>query len=472
MKKVIFMAICAIVLVACVSTNSQKHSSQTDISEVIALPDSVERVNDTNLYIVRENDKYGVKNDTGLVIVPSIYDDVFFAAPFFIVSKDNLEGVVTQQGQKILEPQYSGVIVCQKLLCVSNNGAMAAYTHQGKQLTDFAYYSFDECAKVFVAIGDDGKHVFNYNGKKILPVAAKAVDVYEDFVYHQDSVECEPKYKESMIFYQTHQDKWGMISLEGRPSVEPEYDELFRYGQYYLGRKFQKYHALDLNADVVTDSYDDVEPLDNGFIVENDGYFGFVSPDNKVLLDIKYQQIMALSSGQLWVKKDFKQVGLYDQDGNEIFPPIYDEIWEHDIDDTSLCVQYKGKIGVWDDNMFIIPIRYDDIHLFRHGDKKYWSVVRNGKHGLLRENSRIMLSVSFSSISYCENNDNKQEIDFIVSIDDEFQRYTINGKYIEDIKDDVYFMIDAGPLYTWESVKNDSLLYDNAYLYEVKFSSK
>ena len=472
MKKVIFMAICAIVLVACVSTNSQKPTAQTDLSEVVSLPDSVSRIDDTNLYIVRENEQYGVKNDTGLVVIPSIYDAVSFTSPFFVVVKDNLEGIINQQGQIIVEPQYSGVIVCQKLLCVSDNGAMAAYNHQGKRLTDFAYYTFEECAKVFVAEGDDGKHVFSYGGKKILPIAAKAVDVYEDFTYPQDGMNGEPQYKESMIFYQNHQDKWGMISLEGRPSVEAEYDELFCYGQYYLGRKFQKYHALNFNAEPVTDFYDDVEPLDNGFIVEKDGYYGFLSPDNKLLLDIKYQQIMALSTNQLWVKQGFKQVGLYSQSGKEILPPIYDEIWEDDIEGTSLHVQYKGKLGVWDDNMFIIPILYDDIYLFRHGNKKYWSVVRDGKHGLLRENSRTMFSAKYTSISYCTNRDNAQEIDFVVSIEDTFQRYTSNGKYIEDIKGDVYFKIDARSVYSWDYVKDNRVLYDGAYLYEVKFSGK
>jgi len=472
MKKVMFMAICAIVLVACVSTNSQKTPYQDDLSEVISLPDSVSRIGDTNLYIVCEKGQYGVKNDTGLVVVPSIYDAVSYVPPFFVVNRDNLEGVIDMQGQVIVEPQYSGVIVCQKLLCVSDNGPMAAYTHQGKRLTDFAYYTFEECAKVFVAEGDDGKHVFSYSGKKILPTVAKSVDVYEDYIYPQNDTEGEPRYKESMIFYQNYHDKWGMISLEGRPSVEAEYDELFRYGEYYLGRKFQKYQALDLNADVVTDFYNDVEPTGNGFIVENDGYYGFLSLDNKVLLDIKYQQIMVLSNNLLWVKKDVKQVGLYEQSGKEILPPIYDEIWEDDIYGTSLHVEYKGKLGVWDDNMFIIPLLFDDIYLFRYGSKKYWSVVKDGKHGLLRENSRTIFSPKYSSISYCTHKDNKQEIDFVVSVGDKFQRYSSYGKYIENIKDDVYFKVDADSVYPWEQIRQDSLLYNNAYLYEVRFSDK
>ncbi|MBO5645128.1 MAG: WG repeat-containing protein, partial [Lentisphaeria bacterium] len=130
----------------------------------------------------------------------------------------------------------------------------------------------------------------------------------------------------------------------------------------------------------------------------------------------------------------YQYAAQHNQSGKEILPPVYDEIWEDDIEGTSLHVQYKGKIGVWDNNMFVIPLLYDDIYLFRYGSKKYWSVVKDGKHGLLRENSRTMFSAKYSSISYCKNRDNNQEIDFVVSLGDKFQRYTGNGKYIEDIQ--------------------------------------
>ncbi|MBE6454323.1 MAG: hypothetical protein E7017_05525 [Alphaproteobacteria bacterium] len=469
MKKVILLAICLVALIACGSICSKHPSSDHILS---AIPDSILRVDDTNLYIVRENNHWGVKNDTGLVIIPVINDEVVFMPPFLLAYKDGLAGLFTQSGQKIIEQQYSDISVCDSLICVvDDNGLKAAYNYHGRRLTDFAYHSFREYAKVFVAHNDDGKQVFTYHGKPMLSSLAKDIEIHEDFLY-SDNLLDEPKYMETSVFYQTYTDKWGMISLEGRPSIAPTYDRLFPYGEYYLGCKFHKYQALDLNADIVTDFYDDIEPVVGGFIIQNDGYYGYLSKDNKLLLDIKYPLIMSLSNNMLWVQKDVMQIGVYSETGEEILPPIYEEIWEQDVDGSHIYVRYHGKVGVWDDNMFIIPIKYDDIYQFRHKHKVYWSVVKDNKHGLLRENSRTMFPLEYSSISYCVNQYNRQEIDFIVSIGDEFKRYSLDGKYIENVSKNTYFNIDAGPLVPWEEVKSASLLDNNAYIYEVCFSSK
>ena len=150
-------------------------------------------------------------------------------------------------------------------------------------------------------------------------------DIHEEFFYPDDILE-EPKYKETMVFYQKN-DKWGMISIEGHTSIAPVYDNLYLHGEYYIAYKAQKGHALDMNGEVVTSSYDDIDVVEGGFIVANGGKYGYISKNNKILIEPKYYLIDAIDDDKLIVITDDSKYGLYNQNGKKLLPEIYEYIW-------------------------------------------------------------------------------------------------------------------------------------------------
>ncbi len=425
MKKMLLIAICMIVLFACKSTGSDRNVVNTP--QVVFSSDSLQIIEGAN------------------------------GVPY----------IVNINGDTIIPPQYKDLDICGQIIDVTNaDGMSAAFDHQGKRLTDFAFDYFKEFTKVFVAYKGEDKYVFDYSGKSILPTPAKDLDVQEEFTYPNDFLG-EPQYKETLVFYKT--EYWGMVAVEGHTRIANVYDNLFSHGEYYLGYKSQKYHALDKNGDVATAYYDDIEPVEGGFIVGNNGNYGYISKNNKILLDMKYWLINNIDDNKLIVYETPTKCGLYSQTGKKLLPTIYEYLWEADFENDYLYAKINGKIGIWSNNHFIIRPEYDDIYFLRTIDRNYWSVVKNGKHGLLYEDGRTLLPIKYTSISRHFQQKHGQKFDFVVGINDRFQIHSIDGK-LKDTRKTAFFDIDDGELVSWQEVKSDSLFYDNAYVYDVHFS--
>lgn len=282
----------------------------------------VETITEFSYFKIYENEKYGVIDRKGNILVEPQYDVLAIPNPskaVFIGSfnYDSQKGeyqteVINEKNEKILT-KYNGV----KPLMFKD--ALAEVPYEKSVLT----------------YQENGKYgILDLEGNKITNAI---YDEVESLLY-----------KEGCLLVKQN-DKYGVINSKGKKMVEIEYDSIIADGYYQDETKYQK----------------------AGFIVgkkKEEGYrYGYIDANGKQLLEEEYNEIdriteitkdneiylLALKNGQAGVYKNKKQ----------IIKTSYEEI-EYRKQNELFLVQKNGKQGVIDkDGNEILKVEYDYILL-------------------------------------------------------------------------------------------------------------
>ena len=344
----------------------------------------IEEVTNFSYFKLYENNKYGVIDKKGNVLVKPQYDVIEIPNPSKAVfigynNEDNTKtDVLNDKGQKILT-QYSGVdsiIFKDTLAEIPYEKSVLKYMENGKY------------------------GIIDYKGNRI---TSAIYDEIESLLY-----------KEGCLIVKKD-NKYGVINIKGKQMTDIEYDLInadgfysektkYKEAGFIVGKKQEdgyKYGYIDSNGNKVLDNlYNEINritEIDNELwiIASKNGQAGVYKNKDQILKNT-YEQIEYDQTSELFIIKRGGKYGVANKEGKEILKTEYDSIRieEEIIAEKDSIIHYFDRLGnskTNDKKEKSIPTN----------NKEYFITVNESeKYGIKNEAGNIILPNENSYIEY------------------------------------------------------------------------
>lgn len=287
-----------------------------------------------NVLKFRENDKYGLIDYSGNIIIEAKYDEITgleYKPGELRVKIQNKYGVINPLGKEIVKPEYeyiegdkyykkeantSGYIVGIK----AEDGYKYGYlTENGKQILDIKYNNVE---RVLDIKSEDVYLIAYDNGKGAIIKGKKEITDYE---YAKiEKVEAED------LFWIEKAEKYGLLDSNGKAILNPEYEDVYVEGINIFAKKDEEDYIFDLKGnklDGIDYSKKYKTANENYFItVNNEGLYGIVDNDNNKLIDNNYVYLEYAFEDFFIVSNIDGKTGVINKDNNIVIEIKYDII--------------------------------------------------------------------------------------------------------------------------------------------------
>lgn len=418
-------------------------------------------------------------------------------------------GVITTSGRFLIEPKYESINYDDNSNCFITSilGKSPCETIKNKVSVDGFFLITDNTSKTYkvsVKIADwcgcfskegfatiikDGNvgHINKFNQlisfhKGVGIVVSDKYDFACDFKYGYASVLINGKY--------------GIINIEQQLVIPSEYDYIEALSEEsFMFRVDDKWGVLDVNQNIIVEAiYTEIVRETDLFIKvqipfqrENPSEmcYGILNKDGVEIIPCHYKVITKLEKENriLFIVEIGRKQGVYDENGIQIIPEIYDNIV---LNDKILSCQVFGNKGLGYsfgekkieiennysllgeqiinlDNQFTIiaPAEYDLAYYLGMGVIR---VMKNGKWGLINTSNAIVVPPQYTFIRYF----NKSFIEVVNGFDDNGDQLFYYYGIDEFIENEKVGLIDTlGELVL--PVDYDYIdLWDNGYIYVQK----
>ena len=343
---------------------------------------------------------------------------------YFLFVQNNKYGVIDRDGQVVVEPNFDiieipnpskDVFICKNNYDVNKKEYSVQVFDKNKNQILYQYYIVE--AIELNSVDDNGfyeKNVLKYksnglyglidfSGKKLTKAEYESIEGFE--------------FNEGLMLVKKS-GKYGIINMNGAVVVKPKYDEIYS-DKYY-----------DENVGYKNSGYIVGLKTDNGM------RYGYIDAERKMLLKNEYNDIYRIEekkdSTYLIAFKDGK-AGIYNKKKN-ILKHEYEDI-EYNAQNDLLMIQKASKQGVAKfDGSIIIPIEYDNI-LFAGS---YINAKKDDTVDIYDKNGNKEQSEQYTS----KQDFNNGKYSIISTVDDEFKIIVESGKVIEDDYSYVQYLFD------------------------------
>ena len=397
---------------------------------------TIEQISEVNYFLLMQNNKYGVINKNGDIVVDPIYDVVEIpnaSKPVFICkgNYDQNSGeyniqVFNDKKEPILYQYYTVEAI--KLNNVESNG---------------------NYEKSVLKYKSDNKYgLIDFSGNKIT-----------DAIY--DSIEGF-NYREGILLVKKS-DKYGIINIKGASIIKPKYDEILcdeyyttdsKYDKsgYIVGTKTDKgmrYGYIDgiKRKQILKNEYNDIYRItdkidDNNIylVAFKDGKAG-VYQNKKKIINNEYEDILYNANNDLLTLQKTSKQGVSKFDGTTIIPIEYDNIFFageyinaqkgdkidiYNFDGTKENSEYISRKSVADKKYEIVSTSDDKYKIINNENNKviddnyqyvqylfknYFSVTKDNKYGIIDSDGNTILDFKYNIVRLLENSNVIQVID-------------------------------------------------------------
>lgn len=397
---------------------------------------TIEQISEVNYFLLMQNNKYGVINKNGDIVVDPVYDVVEIpnaSKPVFICkgNYDQNSGeyniqVFNDKKEPILYQYYTVEAI--KLNNVESNG---------------------NYEKSVLKYKSDNKYgLIDFSGNKIT-----------DAIY--DSIEGF-NYREGILLVKKS-DKYGIINIKGASIIKPKYDEILcdeyyttdsKYDKsgYIVGTKTDKgmrYGYIDgiKRKQILKNEYNDIYRItdkidDNNIylVAFKDGKAG-VYQNKKKIINNEYEDILYDANNDLLTLQKTSKQGVSKFDGTTIIPIEYDNIFFageyinaqkgdkidiYNFDGTKENSEYISRKSVADKKYEIVSTSDDKYKIINNENNKviddnyqyvqylfknYFSVTKDNKYGIIDSDGNTILDFKYNIVRLLENSNVIQIID-------------------------------------------------------------
>ena len=307
-------------------------------------PKKAQGKNVSNSYIaVYTNDKWGVINSKGEIVVDAKYDNMV-----------------------LIPDSTKGIFICQENVDLEN-GTYSSYAIDEKQNKLFDKYDKVE--------------------------ALQNVDKNGAVFY------------ESNVLKVQKDGKYGLINFSGKELTEIEYTSITpmkNVSKSFITEKDGKKGLVDNAGSIIIDNvYKEIMPLtdkyEDGYIVkdENDKY-GLINYSKKQVLECKYSQIMNIYGSNMYVVKEADDIKLVTDEGETKLTNAFKEVIS--IDNSNLIVKENGKYGVISSSgETVINKEYEDLKYAFDGN---YIAKKEGKYGIINTLGNTLVDFNYNNIIY------------------------------------------------------------------------
>ena len=310
-------------------------------------PTTTEKLFATGYYTIYENEKWGVIDTKGNIIIQPTYDEM-------ILIPDNLKAI---------------------FICMENiDYANGTYTSKVlNEKNEQVYTTYDNIEAIY---NNDSNNNLWY---------------------------------ESVLKVQKN-GKYGLISLDGKELLECSQDEIeaiLETKNVFVTTKDGKKGLVDNTGKVIIENeYAEVKSLtmqyQNGFIVKNaQGKYGVINYDKSVALETNYDDIASVYGNNMYVVKQSNKWKIVNSAGEVFLENKFTEV--KSINSENVIIKVNGKYGVTNINgQEKIGQIYDEL---TYAFSDYYIAKKDGKYGMIDINSEEKLEFNYSYIKYLSDAD-------------------------------------------------------------------
>lgn len=391
----------------------------------------ITKVVQINYHVINENNKYGVIDRDGNVVVEAKYDVVQIPNPskdIFIClydynseEKDYSSDVFNSKGEKLYqeyenvqaiptETTYDGIPFEKTVLKFKKDGKYGLINLDGKQVLKPEYESITAIPYkegMLIVKQNEKCGVVNVNGKTLIPA-------------EYESITADNYYSDQTMYKTT-----GFI-------VSKKSDEGYRYGYIdYKGKTIAKTEYTQI--DRVTDVEDDKNVY---LVAYKNGQAGLLK-NKKVILNYEYEDISYNAYNDVFVIKRNSKEGIADKQGKIKVPTEYTNISfggiyvNADKDGQFVLLDLNGNVIENQDIVTKLPTK----------DGKHYIVAdKNEMYDITDLNGESMIENSYSYMEEIEQNY------FVVGNNNKNGIIDLSGKALVDLKYNSIFHIDGTDL--------------------------
>ena len=406
MKKAIIFIITIIVIIAGVIFAKKILNKKYDYK--------IEDISEFKYYIYKENNQYGVIDETGKIIIEANYEKVIIPNPskeIFICYTENKSEVLNQNKEKLfnkyesVEPiklkNVSGTLNYEKsVLKYKKDDLYGLIDFNGKEITNNIYKKIENLAPTegkFLVSKDEKYGVIDLKGNKLADV--KYDSCKSDQYYNE-----EDGYTKSGFIVLNKADdgyKCGYISYTGKKILDIKYNDI----QRALVKDDKKIYL----------------------IVSNNGKYGLYNQSKKII-DNDYQEIIYDENFNLLRLQKNKKFGVASLDGKILIDVTCDEIDSRGI---YLYVSKAGSNKVYDSNVNVVDLNFNaSIYETENEDYRISTILNNNitYYGIVDKNGNKLVEDKYRYIEYLYKN-------YFIAKDDSGNLGVINsnGKIIVDM---------------------------------------
>ena len=321
--------------------------------------------------IAKKNNKIGVINAAGQLIIPFMYDSIYPYGETFVVEKEWLFGLVDRQNQPLSAIEYY----------------FADYTlSQAEENPLVPLIGYKKLGIIEVDNTNKGAWgSIDSSGSVVIP-----------FIYDEISTISSLSYEETTGVYKVKkEDYWGLIDNKGELVLPIHYQKINWFNaakKLYLVINNNQTHVIDanqnvrINGDIEDISFIDIQEERKLNIYDYDAHDGTLRPAI-IRINDKY--------------------GLFDSNAKQKLPAEYNDLsyfYQDDLlaakkDDLHGVVNTKGD--------WIIPLVYDELEAVYldtgHEDLRevsYFIAKKGANYGLLSLNNDIILPFEYQSMNH------------------------------------------------------------------------
>lgn len=388
----------------------------------------VEKVTQIDYNIINEEDRYGVIDKNGNVIVEAKYDiiqipnpskPVFICMTDYDVEKKEYQiKVLNEKGEQLYigyesiqaiptETTSDGIPFEKSVLTYKTNGKYGLLGIDGKEITQAIYDSISAITYkegMFLVKQENKVGVINMKGKNVIPIEYETISA--DNYYHEGS-----QYQKTgfIVSKKTEEGyRYGYINYKGNVILKPEYTEVERVTEieddnnvYLVALKEGQAGLLKNKKVILNYEYEDIgyNLYNDVFIIQRNGKQGIADKNGNMKIATEYDNILfggiyinATKNGELTV---------LDMNGNEIedktvLSKIPTKDQKHyiisDKDEKYKIIDEQGNI--------IIDKNYSYIE---EVDNNYYIVANENKNGIINLEGKSVIDLKYNSIFNLEN---------------------------------------------------------------------
>lgn len=295
-----------------------------------------------------ENEKVGLLDESGNVLLPAGYDEIdpFCYEGIMIIRKDNLFGAIRLEDGLILEPKYYFVSYFQEGMAfvMADNGRYGYINNDFELVIEPQYRSACRFNNGIAPVFELNTWRFiDKNGKYISDVLCKE-DLYRtewDYVISSETDSKDVNYpfgvEEEMIIIKEIDDLYGFMNVKGEVIVQPMYEEVKEFSCGYAAvKENKKWHYIDKNGKTsFKGEWDEAFSFSEGYalVVNGDTDFYVIDTMGKIAVDgpkLGYKRMLYFVSEGLIpvnpIDNDYYGEGKWtysDMEGNLLFEPKY-----------------------------------------------------------------------------------------------------------------------------------------------------
>ena len=386
----------------------------------------IEEVKEFKYFKVSENQKYGVIDAKGNIIIETKYDNVDIPNPskavFIVYSNyDSQKGeyetqVLNDKNQKILT-EYEKVMPIQlresssevpyekSVLIYKENNKLGIISYTGKIIAKAEYDSIESLLykEGSLVVGVDGKYgIINIEGKEVIKPEYDSITAdgyFEEETQYQKAGFVVGKRKEEGYRY-------GYITNNGKTLLETQYNEINRIIQidgddiYLFASKNGQVGVYNNNNLIIKHYYEEIDynKQNELFIVKKNNKQGVINIKGEEVLKLEYDYIM-ISGNVINAEKD-EILYVYDIQGKKL-NINGTTVFATDNKEYYITINEQNKYGIIDKDYQLVL--ENDYPYIDYAFDNYFIITKGGQVGFIDVNKGETMNVEYDIIQKIKN---------------------------------------------------------------------